>query len=112
MKIQNTIHISLLEPYQENGFPTQIQEPAPPIQIEGEDEYELDEIIDSRLHYNKLQYRDKCKGYGPEEDKVWYPAENSTLQPMQAQSSTNNIQKGPEWEKVEKPASAATRTAR
>ena len=76
MKIHNTIHISLLEPYQDYRFPSQIQEPPPDIQIEGEDEHELDEIIDSRLHYNKLQYRAKWKEYGPEEDKVWYPAEN------------------------------------
>jgi len=76
MAIHNTFHISLLEPYQDNRFPSQIKKPPPPIQIEGEDEYELDEIIDSRLHYNKLQYRAKWKGYSPEHDKVWYPAEN------------------------------------
>ena len=76
MKIHKTFHISLLEPYQDNRFPSQIREPPPPIQIEGEDEHELDEIIDSRLHYNKFQYRAKWKGYGPEEDKVWYRAEN------------------------------------
>ena len=76
MRIHNTFHISLLEPYKDNKFPSQTQEPPPPIQIEGEDEYELAEIIDSRLHYNKLQYRAKWKGYSPEHDKVWYPAEN------------------------------------
>ena len=47
MRIHNTFHISLLEPYEDNKFPSQIQEPPPPIQIEGEDEDELDEIIDS-----------------------------------------------------------------
>jgi len=56
--------------------PHKIKEPPPLIQIEGEDEYELDEIIDSGLHYNKLQYRAKPKGYSPKHDKVWYPAEN------------------------------------
>jgi len=76
MAIQNTFHISLLGPYQDNRFPSQSKEPPPPIQIEGEDEYELEEIIDSRLHYNKLQYRAKWKGYSPEHDKVMYPAEN------------------------------------
>jgi len=55
MAIHNTLDISLLEPYQDNRFPSQIKEPPPPIQIEGEDEYELDEIIDPRLHYNMLQ---------------------------------------------------------
>ena len=104
MKIHNTIHITLLEPYQDNRFPSQIQEPPPPIQIEGEDEHELDEIIDSRFHYNKLQYRAKWKGYGPEEDKVWYPPKTSAMQPMQSESSTHDIQKSPEWDKVEKPA--------
>jgi len=34
------------------------------------------EIIYSRLHYNKLQYRAKWKGYSPEDDNVSYPAEN------------------------------------
>src|ERR1700712_1968276 len=76
MAIHNTFHISLLEPYPDNQFPSQIKEPPLPIQIEGEDEYELDEIIDCRLHYNKLQYRAKWKGYSPEHDKVWYPAKN------------------------------------
>jgi len=76
MGIHNTFHISLLEPYQDNRFPSQIKEPPPPIHIEGEDEYELDKIINSRLRYNKLQYRAKWKGYSPEHDKVWYPSEN------------------------------------
>ena len=76
MRIHNTFHISLLEPYEDNKFPSQVQAPPPPILIEGEDEYELDEIIDSRLHYNKLQYRAKWTGYPPEHDKVWYPASN------------------------------------
>jgi len=74
--IHNTFHISLLQPYQDNQLPSQIQEPPPHIQIEGEDEYELDEIIDSRFHYNQLQYPAKGKGYSPEHDKFWYPAEN------------------------------------
>ena len=76
MKIHNTIHISLLEPYEDNKFPSQKLLPPPPIEIAGENEYELEEIIDSRLHYNKLQYRAKWIGYSPEHDKVWYPAEN------------------------------------
>jgi len=43
---------------------------------EGEDEYELNEIINSQLPYNKLEYRAKWNGYSPEYDKVWYCAEN------------------------------------
>ena len=76
MRIHNTFHISLLEPYQDNKFPSQIQTSPPPIVIDGEPEYELQEIIDSRLYPNKLQYRAKWTGYSPEHDKSWYTAEN------------------------------------
>jgi len=48
--IHNTFHIPLHKPYQNNRFPSHIKELPPPIQREGEDEYELDEISDSRLH--------------------------------------------------------------
>jgi len=74
MKIHTTIHISLLEPYENNKLPSQRQEPPPPIIIEGEPEYELEEIVDARLYHGKLQYRAKWTGYSPEHDKVWYPA--------------------------------------
>ena len=76
MKIHNTFHISLLEPYNDNKFSSQRKQPPPPIIIEGEPEYELEEIIDSRLYYGKLQYRAKWTGYSPEHDKTWYPYEN------------------------------------
>ena len=76
MTIHNTFHISLLEPYKNHQFPSGIKEPLPYIQIEGEDIYELEEIIDSRLHNNKLQYRAKWKGDSQEHDKVWYQEEN------------------------------------
>ena len=55
MTIHNTFHISLLEPYEDNNFPSQIQTPPPPIEIDGEPEYELEEIIDSYLDRDKLQ---------------------------------------------------------
>jgi len=70
MAIHSTFHISPLKPYQDNRFPSQIKEPPSPIQIEGEKVYERTEIINSRLHYNKLRYRAKWKGYSPEHVKV------------------------------------------
>jgi len=75
MRIHNTFHISL-ELYHDDKFSSQRAQPPPPIIIEGEPEYELEQIIDSRLHYGKLQYRAKCTGYPPEHDKVWYPYED------------------------------------
>ena len=76
IRIHNTFHISLLEPYEENKFPSQFQEPPTSIQIKGEEEYELEVIVHSRLDYNKLQYLAKWTGYRPGHDKVWYPASN------------------------------------
>ena len=70
MTIHNTFHISLLEPYKDNKFPLQIQTPPPSIEIDGETEYELEEIINSRLHQDKLQYHAKWTGYSSEHDKA------------------------------------------
>jgi len=50
MRIHNTFHISLLELYHDDKFPSQRTQPPPPIILEREPEYELEEIIDSRLH--------------------------------------------------------------
>jgi len=71
MAIHNKFPISLLEPHQDNRFASQINEPPLAIQKEGENECEVDKIIDYRLHYNKLQYRAKWKRYSPEHNKVW-----------------------------------------
>ena len=76
MTIHNTFHISLLEPYEDNKFPSQIQTPAPPIEIDGEPEYELGNIIDSCRHRVKLLYHAKWTGYSPEHDQTWYQAVN------------------------------------
>jgi len=70
MRIHNTFHISLLELYHDDKFSSQRTQPSLPIIIEGEPEYELEQIIDFRLHYGKLQYRAKWTGYPPEHDKV------------------------------------------
>ena len=90
MTIHNTFHISLLEHCEDNNFPSQIQSPPPPIEIDGEPEYELEDIIDSRLHRDKLQHRAKWTGYSAEHDKTWYPAENFdnasiAIEPFQSQ---------------------------
>ena len=74
IKIHNTIHISLLEPDQDNRLPSQIEEPPPQNIIEGEPEYELEETIDDRQYHGKLQYQAKWTGYSSEHNKVWYPA--------------------------------------
>jgi len=76
LAIHNIFHISLLKPYQDNRFPSQIKELPPPIQIEGENKSQLNEIIDSRIQYNKLPYRARWKRYSREHYTVWNPGKN------------------------------------
>ena len=54
MKVHPTFHVSLLETYQDNPLPSQVKPPPPPIEINGNKEYELGEILDSRYRYKKL----------------------------------------------------------
>jgi hypothetical protein len=37
--------------------------PPPPTLIDGEEEYEVEAILDSRMRYNRLEYLVKWKGY-------------------------------------------------
>jgi hypothetical protein len=57
-------------------LPGQTNEPPLPIQANGEDEWEVGEILASKAARGTLKYRVSWKGYGP--DPVWYPAWNST----------------------------------
>lgn len=67
---------SLLSPYAPPQFPTQEPPlPPPPDVIDGSVEYEVEEILDSRFHWNKLQYLIKWKGY-PSEENTWELEEN------------------------------------
>jgi len=56
MKIHLVFHISLLEPASTDPLPGQIQPPSPPVIIEDEPEWEVDEILDSRIVGKTLQY--------------------------------------------------------
>lgn len=53
-------------------LPGQIVDPAPPVVVNNEEEWEVDEIVAVRLHYRKMQYRAKWVGHEP--DANWYPA--------------------------------------
>ena len=59
-----------LTPCPPESFPGQRQPaPPPPIVIEGEEEYEVDAILDSRIWRNKLQYLVHWKGYDDSENQ-------------------------------------------
>jgi hypothetical protein len=49
MKIHLVFHVSLFKPYKESSIPRKFQVPPPPIEIEGQEEFEVLEILDSRI---------------------------------------------------------------
>jgi hypothetical protein len=74
-QIHPVFHASLLEPHHENPWEGRIQTPPPPQEVEGELEYEVEAILDSKLTRGKLMYLVDWVGYGQEE-RTWEPAEN------------------------------------
>jgi hypothetical protein len=76
-QLHDVFHTSLLRPDPNDPLPGQRIDPPPPIQVQDEDnthdEWEVEEILDSRWHYGHLEYRVKWQGY-PLEPRKWYRA--------------------------------------
>ena len=67
---------SYLSPFKKSRYRNQQKPPAPPpIEVEGEQEYNVEEIRDSRKRRGKVQYLVHWEGY-PREEDTWEPAEN------------------------------------
>ena len=77
LKVHPVFHVSLLDPYKESEIPGRTQPPPPPVVIEDQFEYEVEEILDSRLIRNRLFYLIKWKGY-PASDNLWEPVAHLT----------------------------------
>jgi hypothetical protein len=75
MRIHPVFHVSLLEPYRESTLPGRVQEPPLPVEVEGELEYEVASILDSKIERRRLKYLVDWVNCGPEE-RTWEPAEN------------------------------------
>jgi hypothetical protein len=63
MKIHHVFHVSLLEPYHASNIPWRTHEPPPPIVVNGEQKYEVEEILDLRISHRQLQYLVHWQGY-------------------------------------------------
>ena len=76
-RLHPVFHVSKLRSY----TPDSIHERRPPpppkpvLNQEGAEEYEVENILDSRFFRSKLEYLVKWKGYGPQENS-WQPEEN------------------------------------
>jgi hypothetical protein len=73
--LHDVFHVSLLEPYQASTIPGRDPEPPPPVVINGNEEYEVDEVLDSRFIRRKLHYLVSWKNY-PISEASWEPVEH------------------------------------
>jgi Chromo (CHRromatin Organisation MOdifier) domain len=73
MKIHPVFHASLIDPRHANTIPGRTQPPPPAVTVEDALEYEVKEVLDSRVRNNKLEYFVDWVGYAPYEHS-WEPA--------------------------------------
>ncbi|MBW0470422.1 hypothetical protein O181_010137 [Austropuccinia psidii MF-1] len=67
--IHPVFHISLLEPVKTSKIPNQNQEPPPPIVIDEEEEWEVSQILDSKIKRGKLWYLVEWKGFSQDPER-------------------------------------------
>ncbi|MBW0560783.1 hypothetical protein O181_100498 [Austropuccinia psidii MF-1] len=75
--IHPVFHISPLKPVKTSKIPNRHQDPPPPIIIEEEGEWEVSQILDSKLKRAKLWYLVEYKGSSKDSERsTWEPTEN------------------------------------
>jgi hypothetical protein len=63
MDVHPVFHVSMLEPIRNDPLPGQLPPPPEPIIVEGEPEYEVEDVLDSRIFRRQLQYLIKWRGW-------------------------------------------------
>ncbi|MBW0506824.1 hypothetical protein O181_046539 [Austropuccinia psidii MF-1] len=75
--IHPVFHISLLEPVKTSTIPNQNQVPPPPIIIEEEEEWEVSQILDSKIKRGKLWYLVEWKVFSHDLERyAWEQTQN------------------------------------
>ena len=74
--VHPVFHVSQLEPTVPNVIPNRVQAPPPPVEVDGEPEYEISEILNSKVDRQrrncKLLYLVRWSGYeGTDDETSW-----------------------------------------
>ncbi len=79
--IHNVFNVQLLEPYYPNTLPGRHQPPPPPVEVDGEEEWEIEQILDSwldRRYKEPRRYLVKWLGYEDTDELPASALENAT----------------------------------
>ena len=71
IRIHRVQHVSLSDPVVEDPLEGQVVLPPPPVEVDGEEEYQVSSVEDSRVYWNQLQYLIRWRGY---DSLRWEPA--------------------------------------
>ena len=77
LAIHPVFHVSLLLPHKQSSLPGRHPPEPAAIEVEGEEEYEVEDVLESRRYgrWKKLQYLVRWKGWGPEHNS-WKAADD------------------------------------
>ncbi|MBW0512254.1 hypothetical protein O181_051969 [Austropuccinia psidii MF-1] len=80
--VHPVFHVSLLELVKQATIPNQHQFPPPPALVEKQKEWEVAEVLDSKLKRGKVWYLVEWKGFSEDPERTtWEPASNLTSSP-------------------------------
>ena len=69
-------HTSLLIPFHKNKIANRVQPPPPAVVINGDEEFEIEKIVDQHKRYGRMQYSVKWTGYPVNEKNDWLDEDN------------------------------------
>ncbi|MBW0477972.1 hypothetical protein O181_017687 [Austropuccinia psidii MF-1] len=75
-------HVSLLEPVKQSAIRNQHQLPPPPVLVEEQEEWEVAQVLDSKIKRGKLWYLVEWKRFSEDPERTsWEPVSNLTNSP-------------------------------
>lgn len=93
VRLHPVFHVSLLEPAASDPYPGQRVPPLRPVIVEGEEEWEVEDILDARIRRGKPRYCVKWTGY---DAPTWEDARGiNGLQAVDRFHKLNPIKPGP-----------------